>query len=149
MIKVQIPQDVSVYEATFLGPLTARQTVCFGVAIAVEYIYYNVVKYLQLAIDMNLFVMIGIILAVPILYMATGKPYGMKPELYIYNYLLPSLFAPKDRPYATKLTYDLVSEAIDKEANAITSKSENKGKKEKQKNKQPKKSKSRQDIMYA
>ena len=103
MIEVQIPKDVSVYESPLVGPLTARQTVCVAITAAVEYAYYMVIKSLGLNLSMDATICIGLIFAIPILYMAVGKPYGMKPETYIYHYLIPSLIAPKDRPYETKL----------------------------------------------
>ena len=112
MIEVQVPKDVSVYESTLVGPLTSRQTVCLIAAAAVEFVYYNVVQTLNLGLDTNAMLCIGMMLAAPILYMAIGKPYGMRPEVYIYYYLLPSLLSNKDRPYETKLTYDSILEEI-------------------------------------
>ena len=38
MIEVQIPKDVSGYEAPLIGPLTSRQAICVAAAAAVEYI---------------------------------------------------------------------------------------------------------------
>ena len=101
MIEVQVPKDVSTYESPLIGPLTARQAVCVAAAAAVEYIYYLVISTLKLNLTMNTIVCLGMVFAVPILYMAIGKPYGMRPETYIYYYFIPSLLAPKDRPYVT------------------------------------------------
>lgn len=118
MIEVQVPKDISGYETPFLGPFTARQLICVIITGIVEYIYYLVLKHLGISImatdDGSIVICIGIIIAVPILYFAAAKPYGMNPEVYIYNFLLPSLIAPKDRPYATKLTYDSILEEIEK-----------------------------------
>ena len=115
MIEVQVPKDVSTYESPLIGPLTARQAVCVAAAAAVEYIYYLVISTLKLNLTMNTIVCLGMVFAVPILYMAIGKPYGMRPETYIYYYFIPSLLAPKDRPYVTKPTYCLLytSDAAD------------------------------------
>lgn len=150
MIEVQVPKDISGYESTLIGPLTARQTVCLAVAAAVEYVYYTVAKTLGASLDTDALICIGIAIAAPILYMAIGKPYGMKPEVYILNYLLPSLLAPKDRPYVTKPTYETMLEAIEQQENEQAEKS---GKKNKQtqnkKKKKPNKKLSKQDIMYA
>lgn len=120
MIEVQVPKDISQYDPPFVGPLTARQTVCVVAAAAVEYVYYIVLKTLGIPITLtdggNLPILIGIVLALPILYLAIGKPYGMRPEIYLYYYLLPWLLAPKDRPYATKLTYETLREIADAQA---------------------------------
>lgn len=145
MIEVQVPRDVSNYEAQFIGPLTARQTICLAVAAVVEYVYYNVVKFLGIGLDMNALICIGIVIAVPILYLAMGKPYGMKPEMYIYNYLLPSLIAPKNRPYETKLSYDVMLEQIE----AIKNEANNKGKRQPKKTQKKKpKPVGKHDRMY-
>ena len=152
MIEVQVPKDVSVYESTLVGPLTSRQTVCLIAAAAVEFVYYNVVQTLNLGLDTNAMLCIGMMLAAPILYMAIGKPYGMRPEVYIYYYLLPSLLSNKDRPYETKLTYDSILEEIEKQKQ-LTETNKNHGKEKKNEKTKPKqkaksKAKSKQDILY-
>ena len=148
MIEVQIPKDVSGYEAPLIGPLTSRQAICVAAAAAVEYIYYNIMNALNLGLDMNSVICIGVLLAAPILYLAIGKPYGMRAEVYIYNYFVPSVIANKTRPYETKIVYDTLLETIEK----IESESEDKKTKEKQKQKQiqkHKRARGKQDIMYA
>lgn len=152
MIEVQVPKDVSVYESTLVGPLTSRQTVCLIAAAAVEFVYYNVIQTLNLGLDTNAMLCIGMMLAAPILYMAIGKPYGMRPEVYIYYYLLPSLLSNKDRPYETKLTYDSILEEIEKQKQ-LTETNKNHGKEKKNEKTKPKqkaksKAKSKQDILY-
>lgn len=151
MIEVQVPKDISGYESTLIGPLTARQTACFAAAAAVEYIYYTVIKTLGLSIDTDALICIGIALAAPILYLAIGKPYGMKPEVYVWNYLIPSFLAPKDRPYATKVTYEVMLEIIEQKEDGEIEKSGNAkpDKKKSQKKKKQSKKVSKQDIMYA
>lgn len=152
MIEVQVPKDVSVYESTLVGPLTSRQTVCLIAAAAVEFVYYNVVQTLNLGLDTNAMLCIGMMLAAPILYMAIGKPYGMRPEVYIYYYLLPSLLSNKDRPYETKLTYDSILEEIEKQEQLTETnknhRKEKKNEKTKPKQKTKNKAKSKQDILY-
>lgn len=152
MIEVQVPKDVSVYESTLVGPLTSRQTVCLIAAAAVEFVYYNIIQTLNLGLDTNAMLCIGMMLAAPILYMAIGKPYGMRPEVYIYYYLLPSLLSNKDRPYETKLTYDSILEEIEKQEQ-LTKTNKNHGKEKKNEKTKPKqktknKAKSKQDILY-
>lgn len=152
MIEVQVPKDVSVYESTLVGPLTSRQTVCLIAAAAVEFVYYNVVQTLNLGLDTNAMLCIGMMLAAPILYMAIGKPYGMRPEVYIYYYLLPSLLSNKDRPYETKLTYDSILEEIEKQEQLTETnknhRKEKKNEKTKPRQKTKNKAKSKQDILY-
>ena len=156
MIEVQVPRDVSVYESPLIGPLTSRQAVCLAAAAAVEYIYYNVIQMLNIGIDMNTMLCIGIILAIPILYMAVGKPYGMRPEVYIYYYFLPSILSNKDRPYETKLTYDTILEEIEKEEQMQEAakngkkvgQAANKKQDKKKQNSKTKRVRSKQDIMY-
>ena len=86
MIEVQVPKDVSGYESPLIGPLTSRQAICVAAAIAVEYVYYTVINTLGLNLNTNTLICIGMVLAAPILYLAIGKPYGMRAETYIYYY---------------------------------------------------------------
>ena len=156
MIEVQVPKDVSVYESPLVGPLTARQTVCVAVAAAIEYVYYNIVQTVAPNIDMNTLICVGMLFAVPVLYLAVGKPYGMKPETYIYYYLLPSLVGNKNRPYETKLTYDAMLELIDEQeelaaeqSGKIKGNKKNDKKNKNAKKKSPRRPRSKQDTMYA
>ena len=112
MIETQVPKDVSVYEAPLIGPLTSRQAICVAAAAAVEYIYYTIVNTIGLNLDTNTLICIGMVLAAPILYMAVGKPYGLRAETYIYNYLLPSMVAPKNRVYETTIIYDVMYDEL-------------------------------------
>lgn len=161
MIEVQVPKDISGYEATLIGPLTQRQAICVAAAIAVEYVYYLAVKELCVGMDtdsLSFVAIVGIALIVPILYMAMGKPYGMKPETYIYYFLLPALMGTKNRPYETVPIYDVLLHQIEMQELALQqAEAEKNGKKVKQPaNKQPDKNKAKkqpkakgkQDIMY-
>ncbi|MCB6586856.1 PrgI family protein [bacterium 210702-DFI.5.13] len=150
MIETQVPKDVSVYEAPLIGPLTSRQAICVAAAAAVEYIYYTIVNTIGLNLDTNTLICIGMVLAAPIIYMAVGKPYGMRAETYIYNYLLPSMVAPKNRVYETTIIYDVMYDELLKKyeeeqlKNGIKPKNTQNVKKKK-----TKRARSKQDIMYA
>ena len=150
MIETQVPKDVSVYEAPLIGPLTSRQAICVAAAAAVEYIYYTIVNTIGLNLDTSTLICIGMVLAAPILYMAVGKPYGMRAETYIYNYLLPSMVAPKNRVYETTIIYDVMYDELLKKyeeeqlKNGIKPKNTQNVKKKK-----TKRARSKQDIMYA
>lgn len=141
MIEVQIPKDVSVYESPLIGPFTARQSVCVCGAAAAEYVYYLIFSTFFPDLDMNSIVGIGVLIAAPFLYMAVGKPYGMRPEVYIYYYFLPSVLGKKDRPYETKIIYDTILEL----EYGIT---EEPPKKESKSSSKPQK-KGRGEVMYA
>lgn len=150
MIETQVPKDVSVYEAPLIGPLTSRQAICVAAAAAVEYIYYTIVNTIGLNLDTNTLICIGMVLAAPILYMAVGKPYGMRAETYVYNYLLPSMVAPKNRVYKTTIIYDVMYDELLKKyeeeqlKNGIKPKNTQNVKKKK-----TKRARNKQDIMYA
>lgn len=151
MIEVQVPKDVSGYEAPLIGPLTAKQTICVAVAAVVEYAYYYIVSNIGLNIKMESMVGIGVLLALPILYIAMAHPYGMKAEDYLYYFFIPSLIGNKDRPYETTLSYDVMLEAIEAmeaEENEKNGKKNTKKNEPKKKNKNTKKV-SKQDIRYA
>lgn len=151
MIEVQVPKDISGYESPLIGPLTTRHTVCLSIAAAVEYVYYYMISSLGLDIKMESMVGIGVLLAIPILYIALAQPYGMKAEVYLYYFMLPSLIGTKDRVYETHLSYDIMLEAIEElEAVEREKKGEKpeKNKTQKKKNKNTKRV-SKQDIRYA
>ena len=150
MIETQVPKDVSVYESPLVGPLTSRQAICVAAAAAIEYVYYTVINTLGLNLDTNTLICVGMILAAPILYMAVGKPYGMRAETYIYNYLLPSMVAPKNRVYETTIIYDVMYDELLKEYEEEQLKNGIKPKNTQQvKKKKPKRVKGKQDVMYA
>ena len=150
MIETQVPKDVSVYEAPLIGPLTSRQAICVAAAAAVEYIYYTIVNTIGLNLDTNTLICIGMVLAAPILYMAVGKPYGMRAETYIYNYLLPSMVAPKNRVYETTIIYDVMYDELLKKYEEEQLKNGIKPKNiQNVKKKKTKRARSKQDIMYA
>ena len=142
MIEVQIPKDVSVYESPLIGPLTARQSICVAAAAGVEFVYYMIVSNFFSWLDLNSIVGIGVLFAIPFLYLAVGKPYGMRPETYVYYFLLPSLIGNKDRPYQTELIYDTILSLDEDEME------QKQKQKQKQKSKSKSKPKGKQEKMY-
>lgn len=98
MIEMEIPKDVMSVETTLVGPLTARQAICFGLTAVVEYVYYTVAStYFKMNIDD--LVGLGVIFAIPILSFCLFKPYDMPLEKWISKCLVHSLFSPKMRIY--------------------------------------------------
>lgn len=108
MIEVQIPKDIEQYQATLVGPFTTRQVICIAVAAVCEFIYYTIIQATGAALATDTLIGIGSVIAIPFLLFAIWKPYGMKPETYIWYFLIPYLIGNKDRPYAIENTFSLL-----------------------------------------
>lgn len=108
MIEVQVPKNIDDYEAALIGPLTGRQAVCFGAAAAIEFVYFSAVNSLNFGISLDSQIALGVILALPLLMLAIWKPFGMRAEVYVLYFVLPSLIGNKDRIYETEITYDIM-----------------------------------------
>ena len=78
MIEVAIPSDIMQYEATFIGPMTLRQTICVGATLIVEYGYYMIAHNLFPNFTVDNLIGLGVILAIPIMSFAIIKPYGIR-----------------------------------------------------------------------
>lgn len=99
MIEMEIPKDIMSVETTLVGPLTTRQTICFGITAVMEYVYYTIVSSMNLSLTMDDLIGIGVILAIPILAFSFIKPYGLPLEKYLSNVFKLTYLAPKIRVY--------------------------------------------------
>lgn len=99
MIEMEIPKDVMSVDTTLVGPLTTRQTVCFGITAVIEYAYYTIINSLNLGLTMDNMIGFGVILALPILAFSFVKPYGLPLEKYIANVFALTYLAPRIRTY--------------------------------------------------
>lgn len=105
MIEMEIPKDVMAVETTLVGPLSARQAVCFGITGIVEYGYYMMISRMGLGLDMDNLIGMGVLLALPILAFCFVKPYGLPLERYIVNVFCLAYLAPRIRTYQIQNLY--------------------------------------------
>lgn len=107
MIKMPVPKEIRQYETKFIGPLTARQTVCLGIAAPlVILICYLLCSKLGMQWKYAMYCSTPVI----IVCMAfTTKPYGVKFEKYAFDYIVDNFIAPPKRKYETENYYQKIS----------------------------------------
>lgn len=109
-IEIEIPKDITKYEAKLIGPLTTRQTVCVIPGVGLGVLGYNVFQ--SFATDeASLFV--GILFAAPFLLCGWYKPYGIPLEKFIKTVFVSLVRAPKHRKYITHNVYDEITKIDD------------------------------------
>lgn len=113
-------KSIGNYDAKFLGPFTARQSLWMGIGLVPSvFIGYN--EYL-VGLDLGIILItVAVIMAVP-LFMAFGEKvtYGMKPEDFARQYYRYRILAPKVRVSKTETYDDVIYEKKQKEEAAAT-----------------------------
>ena len=117
-------KDVGTYEAKFLGPFTARQSICLGVgavpAALFDYLLYNVTK------DATILFLVTVIFMAPAFFMAFGSKFchDTKPEDFVKDYVKYKIMAPPIRLYATSSRDDEIWEEEEKKKKKTEEKEE-------------------------
>lgn len=103
-------KDVGSYEAKFIGPFTARQSICLGIGVIpaafVDYLLYNVTR------EASLIFVVTVIIMAPAIFMAFGSKvcHDMKPEDFVKDYIKYKIMAPPIRLYETRTRDDEIWE---------------------------------------
>lgn len=96
-----IPKDIRKYDSKFLGPLTFRQTICVGIGTITGggafYLFKDILG------TTNASFMIFIMIALCMTF--TLKPYGMKFEQYLFNFMKDNVLSATKRKYSTSNYY--------------------------------------------
>lgn len=106
---IEIPREITKYEAKLLFGLTARQCVYYALAIAVVLILNSVLK--PVLADMALYV--GIFLAIPLVLIGTIKIYGMPLEKFAIGYIKTNLIAPSKRKTKIVNQFAVITEEME------------------------------------
>lgn len=134
-VEIRITRELSDYSPKFVGPLTARQTLCVVPAGAVIYLMYSQLRP-YLPVDV-----IGFMCLVPAaIAWAFGwaRPYGMRTEVFLRSIFITMFLAPATRKYKMTNRYSKLFKTIEEaELKALESESSS-GKRKKQKIKKQK-----------
>lgn len=96
MIEVKMPKNILVYKTKLLGPLNLKQTICFALALALDFIVYQLVV-LNFQLPREAVFYLFILLDIPILIFGYYEPMGMPLEKYLKYYMQSVFMAPKYR----------------------------------------------------
>ena len=116
MIEVPVTKEINEYAPKLIGPLTARQTVCFVPCLI---ICYFVIRYLRPYVGLEIAGLCCFIPASIAYLFGWAKPYGMKTEKFLQDVFINRFIAPTHRKYKTENTHERViadAEAFWKEA---------------------------------
>ncbi len=103
MIEIEMPKDITKYEAKLAGIATPRQAVCVTIAAILGYMTRSFLKAFELSQDMETFFMM-VVAAIPLAF-AVYKPYGMKLEDFLGTAVVNFFLAPSKRKYISENTY--------------------------------------------
>lgn len=96
MIESKMPKDIRTYKTKLIGPFTARQLLCIGVMIIVDFMLYNLVVIpLHLSSDLVIYGLIFIDLSIGAFGWAEVS--GMPLEIYLRDVVLKQFLAPMKR----------------------------------------------------
>ena len=102
-VEREIPKDINKYEAKFVGPFTARQTVCIVPAVVLGVGAGLLFKDL---LPRDACIVIGVLLASPWLLCGWVKLGGLPFEKFIQTAFISTVLAPKHRVYKTENIYE-------------------------------------------
>lgn len=92
-------KDIGNYEAKLIGPLTSRQCIFLGIGLVPTCVVGYIVGSTG-ADPATIFLICAFIIA-PFVFLSFAHPYGMKPEVFLKEYYIYHIAAPKKRLYQT------------------------------------------------
>lgn len=98
-------KDIGNYEAKFIGCFTQRQFIFIGIGVVFSVIGIAIAR--SYGADVSTYIFIALVCMALPCFLAFGKAlcYGMKPEVFVSNYIHYHINSAKIRLYKTK-TYD-------------------------------------------
>jgi len=105
MAFVPVPRDMSKIKTKVVGPLSFRQIVCLGTAVAIGLPTYFAVRG-AIGNSAAVLVMMGVML--PAFFIAMYEKDGQPAEKVLRNIIRSMLFFPAKRPYKTENFYNLI-----------------------------------------
>ena len=111
MLEVKIPQEIRKYEAKMVGPFTARQTICLGIAALSGWLLYNALKdVLSKTGIIGMVICVGMIAGL----FGWAKPYGMTFEKFIGKMIFAVILSPAKRYFKSGQTIKDIEKAASK-----------------------------------
>lgn len=99
-------KDVGNYEAKFIGPFSARETVFLGIGIVISAIIGVFLE--VMGTDFMTIAVAVLIIMSPFVWLAKAKPYGMRAEIFLKEYYVYHILSPDCRPYKTETGLDVM-----------------------------------------
>ena len=107
MIEIEIPKDISKYEAKLVSSFTTRQVGCLIAAGALTIPTFLALKDV---LPRDLASLLILIIAVPFILVGWVKPYGMNFEQFVKTAFVSNVLSPKKRKYVTMNVYDYIED---------------------------------------
>lgn len=104
-VEVSVTKEITDYETKLIGPLTARQALCLGIALPICYV---AIRYLTPILTRDVALFFVFIPAVFAWAFGWCRPYGMKMEQFLRAVYITRLLAPIHRRYRTVNTVEAV-----------------------------------------
>ncbi len=99
MIEIEMPKDITKYEAKLAGIITPRQAICVAIAAVAAFGVRAIFRMIGLR-SIETFAMMTAA-AIPLLF-AAWKPYGMKLEEFLETAFINNVLAPTKRKYISE-----------------------------------------------
>ena len=106
MIEIEIPKDITKYEAKLVGAFTGRQVACLIIAAAVGVPLFLIMLHYNVNRSVAIFGVMIVML--PAVVMGWVKPYGMNFEHFVKTAFISNVLSPKRRKYVTKNSYEYI-----------------------------------------
>ncbi len=107
MIEIEVPKDITKYEAKLVGSFTSRNVACLVIAAV-----FTVPTFLLLKdkVPNSLAMLVVLLEAAPWVLLGWVRPYGMKFEQFVKTAFISNVLAPKHRKYVSVNNYDLLED---------------------------------------
>jgi len=107
MIEIEVPKDITKYEAKLIASFTTRQVGCLAIAAVIA-----VPTFLALrdAVPRDVATLIILLLVLPFVLLGWVKPYGMNFEQFVRTAFISNVLSPKKRKYVTMNVYDYLED---------------------------------------
>lgn len=102
MIEIELPKDITKYEAKLAGVITKRQAVCIGIASILAFGAKTICNMFELYAIKQYAMMIACI--IPLLFIVI-QPYNMKLEDFLEQAFINNILAPTKRKYIVENTF--------------------------------------------
>jgi len=107
MIEIEVPKDITKYEAKLVASFTTRQVGCLAIAGVLA-----VPSFLLLrdVLPRDAATLLILIIVLPFILLGWVKPYGMNFEQFVRSAFISNVLAPKKRKYVTMNVYDYIED---------------------------------------
>ncbi len=105
MIEIEVPKDITKYEAKLVASFTTRQVGCLAIAGVLAVPTFLAIRDV---VPRDAATLIVLILVLPFILLGWVKPYGMNFEQFVRTAFISNVLSPKKRKYVTMNVYDFI-----------------------------------------